>query len=125
MIKGAKQDYLTDEIENNHDPSKFWNKLLRMFPDKPTTGKINLVNSANGEMLDEQSIPDYTNAFFTLIGANIINDTGFDISNWSYEGSVFPQTFSLNEFNIEKVLCEIKKLKITRTPGTIPNNVLP
>ena len=120
IIKEAKRDYLTDEVENNHDPSKFWKNLHRMFPDKPVSGKINLRDTSTGEMLDDQRIPDYTNTFFTSIGAKIINDTGFDIANWSYQGEVFPQTFSIEEVDIEQVLSEIKNLKITK-PSGIPD----
>ena len=122
MIKEAKRDYLTNEIGNNHDPNKFWNRLHSMFPDKPTSGKINLKNSNTNEMLKENDIPDYANTFFTSVGSNIICDTGFDIRNWSYEGIKLPQTFVLREVEIEKVLYEIKNIKATK-PSVIDHNM--
>ena len=80
MVKEAKRDYFINEIGNDHEPAKFWSRLHSMFPDKPTTGKINLL-----EMLDESEWPDYANTFFsfTSIGTNITQDTGFDVNNWS------------------------------------------
>ena len=117
MIKDAKRDYLTNEINNDHDPRKFWDRLHSMFPDKPTTGKINLLNAQNGEMLEESQTPDYANAFFTSIGSKIIQETGFDINNWSYKGDEYPNNFLLREVEIEEVLYEVKNLKITKPSG--------
>ena len=117
MIKEAKRSYLTNEIEANHDPNKFWKRLHSMFPNKPTTGKINLVDQQSGENLSENDIPNHANAFFTSIGSNIIRDTGFQPENWSYKGLEPPNVFSLHEAGIEDVLCEIKNLKISKPSG--------
>ena len=120
MVKDAKRDYLTSEIENDQDPGKFWKRLHSIFPDKPCSGKINLIDPANGEMMEEQRIPDYSNDFFTSIGLNIIQETGFDIREWSYKGTVLPPTYSLWVVQIEEVISEIKSLKISK-PSGIPN----
>ena len=69
MINDLKWDYLTNEIENNHDPAKFWKKKMHsMFPDEPSTGNINLIDQENNETIYESLIPNYANAFFTSIG---------------------------------------------------------
>ena len=99
------------------DPTKFWKRLHSLFPDKPVHGKINLINPLNDDMMDERSIPDYANSFFTSIGSNIIQETGFEIDDWTYEGVEFPGNFELNEVAIESVLLEIKNLKIVKPSG--------
>ena len=117
MIKEAKRNFLTNEIENNQDPKIFWKRLHTMFPDKPISGKINLVNSHNGHILGEQEIPEYANDFFTSIGSNIVQETGFNMDEWFFEGTTYPQTFTLDTIEIESVLAEIKKLKISKPSG--------
>ena len=117
MIKDAKREYLISEIENDYDPGKFWKRLHAMFPDKPSTGKINLIDPTTDEMVQEHLIPGYANAFFTSIGPNIIRDTGFDMKNWSYKGTVYPTVFSLHEVRIEETLSEIKNLKVSKPSG--------
>ena len=57
LIKDAKRDFLTKEIENNHDPNKFWKKLHQKSPDKPTSSKIKLKDPGTAEELDEQDMP--------------------------------------------------------------------
>ena len=93
LVKEAKRDLFSNEIENNHDPAKLWKKIHSMFPDRPVHGKINLMNTATGVLIEEREIPDYANAFFTSVGSNIIQDTGFDIENRTYEGTNFPRIF--------------------------------
>ena len=101
----------------NHDPNKFWKKLHTMFPDKPNSGKINIKDSVDGEMLEEANIPNYANEFFTNIGTNTIHDTGFEIDEWTYNGLELPGNFRLQNITIENVLSEIKNLKITKPSG--------
>ena len=120
MNKDAKRDFLTNEIENDHEPSKFWKKLHSMFPDKPSHGKINLKDQATDNMISEDAIANYANSFFTSVGSNFIHETGFKIEDWFYEGIEgieFPQNFNLREFEVENVLSEIKNLKISKPSG--------
>ena len=86
LIKDAERNFLTNEIENNHDPAKFWKKLHTMFPDKPFHAKVNLVDPVDGCMIDEGAISGYANDFFTSIGSNIIQETGFEMDNWTCDG---------------------------------------
>ena len=88
-----------------------------MFPDKPSSGNVNLANPANGEMFDEHLIPNYANEFFTSIGPNIIRETGFDINNWSYNGVEYPAVFGLHGVEIEEVISQITNLKISKPSG--------
>ena len=117
MIRNAKKDYLSNEIEHNHDPNTFWKKIHAMFPDKPSSGRISLFDEITGTLLDENNIPGYANAFFTSIGSNIIRDTGFDMNNWSFKGTQFPSVFDLHDVNIIDVISEIKNLKISKPSG--------
>ena len=117
LIKDAKRDYLTNEIENNHDPNKFWKKLHLMFPDKVTSGKIKLKDPLTHGEIDDHDIPNYANNFFTQIGSNIINETGFVLEDWDYGGTEFQSQFRLREIRIEDVLKEIKSIKISKPSG--------
>ena len=117
LVKDAKKDFLTNEIENNHDPNKFWKKIHTIFPDKPASGKINLVDDATKQMLDDHLISDYANSFFTNVGANIIRDIEFDIEEWRYNGIEYPQLFELKEIAIEDVIKEINNLKLSKPSG--------
>ena len=112
-----KKNYLTNEIDNNHDPNKFWKRLHSMFPDKPSTGKINIKNQTTNENIYEPNIPDFANSFFTKIGSNIITDTGFKVEDWSYNGIELPEQFRLEHFRIEDVLGEIKSIKLSKPSG--------
>ena len=117
IIKDAKRNYLSNEIDMDHDPNKFWKRLHSMFPDKPVSGKINLKDTITKEEIHEQNIPDYANDFFTKIGSNIIADTGFCLEDWSYLGLELQPQFSLVPIQIEDVLNEIKSIKLSKPSG--------
>ena len=117
LVKDAKRNYLSDEIDNNLDPNKFWKRLHSMFPDKPTTGKINLKHLNTQEEIEEHNIPDYANNFFTQIGSKIIDETGFRLEDWSYSGMELPVQFRLRQITVEEVLKEIKLIKLSKPSG--------
>ena len=66
-----------------------------MFPDKPTSGRVYLKNLVTHEEIGEHEIPDYANDFFTKIGSGIIEDTGFNVEDWTYTGLELPEQFRL------------------------------
>ena len=55
--------------------------------------------------------------FFMSITFNIIQDKGFEMDDWSYDGITFLQIFRLNKVEIESVMFEIKNLKMSKPSG--------
>ena len=116
LVKNAKRDFLLDEVNNVHNPNKFWSKMQSLFDEKSSSGHINIVNSQTGLQVPDDEIPNYANSFFGNIGNSIIDSTGFSIENWEYNGQEYLKPLT-KEITIEEVLNEIGNLKISKHSG--------
>ena len=72
IIRRAKREFVQDEIGNDeHTPRKFWEKISYVLPSRDKSSTIRLINKNSGDVVDDESLPDYINRFFTDIGPNL------------------------------------------------------
>ena len=72
MIRRAKKDFIQEELDNNGiSNKKFWEKINHILPSKDKGNTIRLMNRDEGVVIEDESLPDYINTFFTDIGPNL------------------------------------------------------
>ena len=113
MIRRAKRNYVQDELnDENISAKKFWQKLNYILPSKERGNSISLVNEDNGEVIEDENLPDYINNFFIEIGPRLANRfTDAWVNNLpEFEGERIGRV-TVNDQELEKLVKDIDTSK--------------
>ena len=118
-IRRAKRDFIQEEIDNNElSTRKFWEKLNYVLPDSNKGNSIRLIDKESKDVIEEDSLPDYINQFFTGIGpklaANFSDEWVNNVPN--LEGDIM-EDVEITLPEMEKIVKNIN----TNKSSAIPN----